>query len=203
MNSIPRPFVLFAFLSSAFIALEGSAAANEEGAAEEKSAHEYVGSKKCKKCHIKQYKSWLTTKMANSFEILKPGERAETKTAAGLDPEKDYTTDETCLPCHTTGYGEAGGFADIETTPTLAGVGCEMCHGAGGTYLQKQHMSNKNKEYKKAELVAVGMVDQVTETRCINCHNEESPFVDEGYVFDFEAKRDEGTHEKFPLKYEH
>ena len=89
--------------------------------------HAFIGSKNCKKCHIKEYKSWEKTTMAQVFEQLKPGERAEAKTAAGLDPDKDYTTDATCLPCHVTGYGQETGFVDIDTTPNLAGVGCEMC----------------------------------------------------------------------------
>jgi hypothetical protein len=165
--------------------------------------YEYVGSKKCKMCHMKQYKSWEATTMATSFDNLKPGERAEAKTAAGLDPEKDYTTDTTCLPCHTTGYGEAGGFVDIATTPTLAGVGCETCHGPGGTYLADGYMTLKNKEYKKAELVAVGMVDSVQEAQCVGCHNTESPFVADGFVFDFEASKETGTHEGYPMKYSH
>jgi hypothetical protein len=165
--------------------------------------HAYVGSKKCKMCHIKEWKSWSETKMAKAYDTLKPGVRAEQKKAAGLDPDKDYTTDATCVRCHTTGYGEAGGFVDIESTPELAGVGCEMCHGAGGTYTKSEHMSLKNKEYKKADLVAVGMTDTVTAAQCDTCHNSESPFVGDDYVFDFEAKKGQGTHEKIPLKYQH
>ena len=165
--------------------------------------HSYVGNKKCKICHMKEYKSWSETKMAKAFDNLKPGERAEAKTAAGLDPDKDYTTDATCIDCHVTGYGEAGGFTSVEETPNHVGVGCEMCHGAGGTYIEPQHMSLKNKEYKKADIVAVGLVDTVTAEQCQRCHNTESPFVGDDYVFDFESKKSEGTHEKFPLKYTH
>jgi hypothetical protein len=165
--------------------------------------HAYVGSKKCKMCHIKEYKSWGDTKMANAFEVLKPGQRADAKRAGGLDPDKDYTTDTTCLPCHVTGYGKQGGFTSVVDTPDLVGVGCEMCHGPGGTYIEPQHMSLKNKEYRKADLVAVGLVDQITEAQCKGCHNTDSPFVGPDYVFDFEAKKDTGTHEKFPLKYQH
>ncbi len=165
--------------------------------------HAYVGTKKCKPCHLKEWKSWAETTMAKAFEVLEPGQRAEAKQAAGLDPDKDYTGDETCLVCHVTGYGKPGGFTDIESTPDLAGVGCEMCHGAGGTYIEPQYMSLKNKEYKKAELVAVGMVGEITVEQCQGCHNTDSPFVGDDYVFDFEANKDKGTHEKFPLKYEH
>lgn len=164
---------------------------------------EYVGSKGCKKCHLKEYKSWEATTMATTFDALKPGERAEAKLKAGLDPDNDYTTDENCVKCHVTGYGKPGGFVDIETTPELAGVGCETCHGPGGTYIQDGYMTLKNKEYKKADIVAVGMVDTVSVDQCKDCHNAESPFVTEGYVFDFEANKDSGTHEKFPLKYTH
>ena len=38
---------------------------------------------------------------------------------------------------------------------------------------------------------------------CTDCHNDESPFVAEGYVFDFAARKEQGTHAKFPLKYKH
>jgi hypothetical protein len=107
--------------------------------------HAYIGSNNCRKCHMKQYKSWAETKMAKAFEHLKPGVAAEAKQAAGLDPDKDYTSDAACLPCHTTGYGKEGGFVDIATTPDLAGVGCEMCHGAGGSYTASDKMSRWTK----------------------------------------------------------
>ena len=181
----------------------GSVAVAQETAHGSDGEFAYVGIKNCKKCHIKEWKSWSETAMAQTFEKLKPGVAAEAKTGAGLDPDKDYTTDAECVKCHVTGYGKPGGFVDIETTPELAGVGCEVCHGPGGTYTQDEYMSLKNKEYVKAEVVAVGLVDTVGEEQCVSCHNSESPFVEEGFVFDFEAKKDEGTHEMFPLKYEH
>ena len=165
--------------------------------------HEFIGAAKCKKCHLKQYRSWEETKMAKTFETLKPGVAAEAKTAAGLDPDKDYTRDAECVGCHTTGYGLPTGFVDIDTTPELAGVGCEMCHGAGGTYIQDEYKSLKNKEYVKSEIVAVGLVDTVSEEQCVSCHNSDSPFVDDDFVFDFAANKEKGTHEHFPLKYKH
>lgn len=170
-------------------------------AAEEE--HAYIGSKKCMTCHIKEYKSWSETKMAKAMDTLKPGAAVEAKKAAGLDPTKDYTQDKTCLPCHTTGYGKPGGFVDMATTPTLAGVGCEMCHGPGGTYTGKQYMSLQNKEYKKAEVVAVGLVAEVGAAQCTGCHNDKNPAAPKPYKFDYAAQKDKGMHEKFPLKYQH
>jgi hypothetical protein len=188
------------FIPLTILILAGGVVAAASSTAPE---HAYVGSKNCKKCHIKEHRSWAETKMAQTFELLKPGVRAEAKTKAGLDPQKDYTTDKTCLPCHTTGFGKPGGFVDIETTPDLAGTGCEMCHGAGGTYTQDQHMSLKNREYKRAQVVAAGMVETVGNAQCVTCHNSESPFVADDFVFDFEANKDQGVHEIFPLKYSH
>lgn len=169
----------------------------------QESEHEYVGSQQCRKCHLREWRSWEETKMANAFELLRPGVRSEQKTAAGLDPDVDYTEDAECVPCHTTGYGQLGGFVDIETTPDLAGVGCESCHGPGGTYIQDGYMTLQNRNYDKEELVAVGLVDTVSAEQCVKCHNEDSPFVGEGFVFDFEANKDVGTHEQFPLRFEH
>jgi len=163
----------------------------------------YIGSKNCKKCHLKEFKSWEATKMATTFDALKPGERTEAKLGAGLDPNNDYSTDAKCVKCHVTGYGQPGGFVDIETTPDLANVGCESCHGPGGTYVADELMSLKNKEYKRADVVAAGMVEKVGADQCTGCHNSESPFVADGYVFDFEANKETGTHEKYPLKYNH
>ncbi|MCP4201621.1 MAG: hypothetical protein GY769_06760 [bacterium] len=164
---------------------------------------EYIGSKGCKKCHLKEYKSWEATTMATALDALKPGERVKAKRSTGLDPNFDYTQVEGCVKCHVTGYGKPGGFVDIETTPELAGVGCETCHGPGGTYVADELMSLKNKEYKFADVVAAGMVESVGGAQCDGCHNSESPFVAEGYVFDYEANQDKGMHEKHPLKYNH
>ncbi len=120
---------------------------------------EYVGSSKCKKCHMAQYKSWSKdTHMAKAFGSLKPGEKSEAKGKAGLDPSKDYTKDETCLKCHVTGYGEKGGYAipdpgddkAIKRAKKMAGVGCECCHGPGGEYIKFQDEIMKSKRTYKS-----------------------------------------------------
>ena len=162
------------------------------------SAGDYVGVKKCRICHMPQHRSWQQTNMAKVFELLKPGVRAEAKQSHNLDPDKDYTKDESCIGCHSTGYGE-GGFESIATTPDLAGVTCEACHGPGGGFLKPNLMSLSNKEYKRADVVAAGLIIPTAET-CQKCHNEKSPFYK---PFNFEERKTVGVHENFPLKYEH
>ncbi len=162
----------------------------------------YVGVGRCRPCHLQQAESWKNTKMANAFELLKPGVRATEKKAAGLDPQKNYTHDPACLPCHTTGYNQPGGFKSIETTPQLAGIQCEMCHGAGDAYLKPNLMSLQNKEYKRATLVVAGFIVPNAQT-CALCHNTKSPFGKKSEHFDFEQRKAQGTHQHLPLKYSH
>lgn len=160
---------------------------------------QYVGASRCRVCHLPQAKSWEATKMAKAFELLKPGAAAEAKKAHKLDPAKDYTNDATCLACHTTGYGQPGGFVSLEKTPNLVGIQCEACHGAGQEYLKPGKMTLQNKEYKRADLVAAGMMVP-SEATCKKCHNEKSPFYQ---PFDYEARKKQGTHEHPPLKFAH
>ncbi len=166
-------------------------------------AAEYVGAKKCKACHMKQFKSWDATTMSKSFENLKPGVKAAEKTKAKLDPNKDYTTDKDCLRCHTTGYGKPGGFVSLEKTPDLINVQCEGCHGPGGDFTQ---IMKKNKEFKLDEVKAAGLtVPNEKENNCMECHGGDSPFnekIDAKYKFDLKDRLKK-THEHFPLKYKH
>ena len=74
----------------------------------------YIGVEQCKICHLPHYSSWDETRMSKAFELLKPGVRKEAKIKAGLDPEHDYRKEDSCLPCHVTGYGKPGGFVSME-----------------------------------------------------------------------------------------
>jgi hypothetical protein len=68
-----------------------------------------------------------------------------------------------CVLCHTTGNGD-GGYTSAEATPKLLNVGCESCHGAGGTHV-------------KTMLTAMMDETEVTDKHisrsvsCVKCHN--------------------------------
>lgn len=167
----------------------------------------YLGSKSCQKCHFKEHQTWQKTKMAQSFQILKPGASADAKTKAKLDPAKDYTKDPACLRCHTTGYGKPGGYPEIvegkewtaeekERAPLLEGVGCENCHGPGGKY---SPYKKDNKEYRWDEIAKLGAAHPVGAT-CTGCHNQDSPTFTE---FKFEEKAGKDSHEVLKLKKDH
>jgi hypothetical protein len=165
-------------------------------------AAKYIGAKKCKACHMKQYKAWQKTNMATSYENLKAGVKVAEKKKAGIE-DKDYTADADCLRCHTTGYGKEGGFVSFEKTPKLANVQCESCHGPGGDF---KKIMKKNKKFKLQEVVDAGlMIPTAEKNNCMECHGGDSPFnekVDAKYKFEIKDRL-EKTHEHFPLKYEH
>lgn len=168
---------------------------------------EYVGSTKCKKCHLPEYKSWEKTKKGHALETLKPGQAKEAKELAKLDSTKDYSRDAQCVKCHTTGFSEKGGYtvpdsqneAAVKASEKLAHVGCESCHGPGSGYLPIfEEITKSKRKYKVEELHAAGLT-KIEKSTCTSCHNEQSPTFKE---FDFEKmkeKRDQ-IHEKVELK---
>jgi len=108
--------------------------------AEQPAQPKYIGADKCKMCHPDQHKSWAKTAHARAFDLLKI-----------VAQEKN----EQCLTCHVTGSGR-GGFSDEGSTPGLAGVTCEACHGPGG-----DHNGDKTK-----------IVRVPPATVCAACHQE-------------------------------
>lgn len=110
----------------------------------------FVGAKACAECHEEEYANFSKfAKKAHSDRSLKI--MASDLTKAEL---------EECYGCHTTGYGQPGGFVSIEETPDLAIAGCEVCHGPGSLHVEE----GGDPELIKGNL---SLKD------CETCHNEE------------------------------
>ena len=103
----------------------------------------YLGVDECAKCHQVFVESWEKTRHAGAFADLEAAGKAN-------DPE--------CVMCHTVGYGEPGGFFSIDTTPELANVQCEECHG-----LNREHINDFSSPMMP-----------VTEEVCLKCHTKEN-----------------------------
>ena len=151
----------------------------------------FVGNKACMGCHKAEALDWQRSRHAKAFELLAPGRKPSEKRRVKLDPEKDFRTDEKCIKCHVTGYKKEGGFKDMESTPELAGIGCEMCHGPGKEY--REIHKRMVLEFKRPEVRAVGQVYATLGDKvCENCHgHKDSPMlkdVDPKYDFNFEEK---------------
>jgi hypothetical protein len=162
---------------------------------------QYVGIDGCKVCHMPHFESWETTRMSRAFDLLKPGQRVEAKRKAGLDPDRDYSADEQCVRCHVTGFGQPGGFVSRESTPEMANVQCEMCHGPGSIYAEM--MLKKTGTYTLEDYKQLGGLTMPSSDNNVcteKCHNASSPFVGSGYEFDFNDRKAMGTH-KHDLNY--
>ena len=193
----------------AAVAVEGPRCARADDAAGKPA---YVGPETCKRCHLKQYKSWKATPMAKSFEALKPKAAPEKKKAGGIDLDTDFTTDPKCLKCHTTGYGTESGYPavvkDKAWTPEeqaraamLTGTTCEACHGPGSLYApyKKDH-----EQFKLEEIQKLGATSPPKPEQCAVCHVKECPAMPADYVFDFEkGKKSQNVHEHIPLRFPH
>ena len=109
----------------------------------------------CVSCHVQEFAQWAYTGHKQATATLV--ERAEHK-----NPE--------CLGCHSTGFGEVGGFG--EPTPfnlgRFGGVQCEACHGALAGHPEDESIEPR----------------PVSEETCLVCHDEaNSPdFAYEDYV---------------------
>ncbi len=118
---------------------------------------EFIGSKKCRKCHFKVYRDWAKRGHAKAFEPLKPED---------MDKVCDKTKKK-CVACHVTGYGKPGGFSDPEKDKHLAEVGCEACHGPGSLHADMSPRDLREIKKKGGDL-KIKMADPEA---CVYCHN--------------------------------
>ena len=202
-KNMMKKSLLTIFISALFFTLNPA----YEAVAIQSGDHPYVGSGGCA-CHRDELNDWQRSKHGNAFNLLKPGARKSAKKKAGLDPEKDYTNDKKCVKCHVVGYEKSGGFKDADSTSTMAGVGCEMCHGAGGSY-RKLHKS-KSLTFTKEEVIQKGQVyATLDQSVCNQCHyQQDTPFkpeLDEKYNYNFEVALNNPRlfHEIYPLEGKH
>ena len=168
-------------LTFIFLALSGQAWA----------APAFVGNKGCIGCHKAEALDWQRSRHAKAFELLAAGRKPAEKRKGKLDPEKNYQRDEKCVKCHSTGYKQEGGFVDIDTTPDLAGIGCEMCHGPGKEY--REIHKRMILDFKRDEVRAVGQTYATLGDKvCEKCHGDKdmpmNKDVDPKYEFIFEDR---------------
>ncbi len=181
---------------------------------------DYDGRKKCSGCHKSQYKSWRKTSHAKALDSLQAGEKTEAKIKADLDPDKDYSEDEKCVGCHTTGFGMEGGYDIEDPSKYTVGVGCESCHGPGKKYRRLHREASIRFDKTKTPTPRQTLADAGEEyefiERCKSCHmNYEgspwagvkepytpfTPKVDSRYGFNFDkyVRQEKAMHKHFKL----
>jgi hypothetical protein len=138
-------------------------------AADERDPANYVGTKSCKICHMKdatgnQFAKWKDSPHAKAFETLGTPEAKAVGAKLGVDNPQQSPK---CLKCHSTAYS----WTDAVKTDKIAveeGVSCESCHGPGANYKAKAVMENRD------QCIANGMVYPATKS-CTLCHNDQNP----------------------------
>ena len=116
---------------------------------------EYTGVKRCASCHFEQYMKWKKSPHSKAFEIL----------------TAKYQSDEKCLKCHTTGYGEATGYKGA-ADEALASVTCESCHGPGSKHEEVCQPFAKVKELtpEQEKMLRDSIWKILPGNICIECH---------------------------------
>jgi len=121
--------------------IEMEQAAKNKVQGPDNSVSHYLGAELCIRCHPSEGAAWKTTSHSQAWQTLSTVKK---------DTEAD------CIPCHSVGYLKPGGFVTAATTPQLANVQCESCHGMG-----TEHDAFASTPHR---------VDAAT---CIQCHNKE------------------------------
>ncbi len=115
----------------------------------------FVGSRECAACHFEQFNAWRSTPHAKAFDIL---------------PAK-YKTDPNCLKCHTTGFGQPGGFKSQADTPNLVGNTCENCHGPGSKHAEvAKSFGQKQLSAEETAYVKSTIYKMLPKNVCVDCH---------------------------------
>jgi hypothetical protein len=140
-----RMNIVILFLAGALLAFFGNLGvpADDTVPEEQEGQAVYVGCEKCKDCHASLVEAYSGFKRSRNFRVLEMRGRQD---------------DQQCLPCHTTGYGEPGGFVSVEKTPHLTNVQCEVCHGPASL-----HVKATTRAQKKETL-------QIPRNLCTQCH---------------------------------
>jgi hypothetical protein len=135
---------------------------------------DFVGSEKCSNCHEAEYNVWK-----------KSGHAGSGRTLWGLDPPRQF--DPECLACHVTGWHAQAcfpyesGYLGLESTPKLASVGCESCHGPGGAHVAAESAGSDAGQQELQAAMRLTRADAKRQV-CVRCHD-----VSNSPDFEFEA----------------
>lgn len=140
LRTAPLALPALAALAVVTLVSSGSDGARAGGVA----SHDFVGAERCRSCHAEEFRIWSEGPHARALEGLSDKERA--------DPR--------CQQCHT--------MVPEDTDPSLAGIQCETCHGAGKYYSERFVM-------RDAELRSQLNFVVPSEKTCTRCHTDSSP----------------------------
>lgn len=163
--SLPKFFTMLSVVAVACVLLMTASTWSQPGEgqpgtpAEQEPAppadQQFIGVKQCASCHFDQFMKWKPTKHATSFDVL----------------PAQYQTNETCLKCHTTGFGAASGFKTAAESADLKGTSCEACHGPGSKHAEiAKQFANQKLTPEQEKTVRDSIWKVMPKNVCIECH---------------------------------
>ncbi len=124
---------------------DGVLAAAAQAAAQKTTPAEpgFAGGGACVRCHSKEVARWALTDHAHAWRSL---------------VVREQTGDVECVGCHSTGFGQPGGFGELTraSIDRYNDVQCEACHGPNRVHVMDQSEHGP----------------PITEQTCITCHDE-------------------------------
>lgn len=103
----------------------------------------FLTAEACRDCHATDFELWERSGHAHAMQTL-------------IDKKSEFNPQ--CVGCHVVAFQRANGFTDLKTTPQLANVQCEACHGAAA-----RHVKDPSVPYGRAGPMS-----------CVRCHNPEN-----------------------------
>ncbi len=113
--------------------------------------YRYIGNSKCRLCHREFF-----------IGRKKDAHDHATERLVGSGHEEDPN----CLTCHATGYRVDTGFVSMKSTPRLANVQCEGCHGPGNQHVKLI------KAKKRGGFLAGADHPKRLKKMCTSCHTQ-------------------------------
>lgn len=124
---------------------------------------DFVGSAACGECHAEALRTWQ-----------KSGHARATRTLIEAVPPRHF--DPECIACHMTGWHPPGafpyqsGYASLDSTAHLVGVGCESCHGPGGAHAAAEAGQDEIAQQRLRKALKLGQL-QAKQLVCPSCHD--------------------------------
>jgi len=120
-----------------------------------------LGPESCGNCHKQEFTAWKQTHHYKTFEDLH--RRPSAMQIAGKMGVQRIKSEGACVQCH---YTSQGGGAELKP---IAGVSCELCHGAGKDWVRLHNVKATQAKAKEAGFIAPDDVYALA-TNCFQCH---------------------------------
>ena len=121
-----------------------------------------LGPEACGNCHKLEFNAWQQTHHFKTFEDLH--RRPSAMAISEKMGVKRIKSEGMCVVCHYTSQG-----ATEASLKPIAGVSCELCHGAGKDWVKLHNVKGNLAKAEEAGFISINNVYKLAEN-CFQCH---------------------------------